>query len=234
MLQRFRQPILFVLLGAASFGLAFLARSSASRHTESPLVASPPSTAPDSVRLAAMGFKPGRQLVAYVFVSSDCSYCQLRDTKEAITSIRELFRRNNESGFRSATVVGVDLDTDIGAGLGYLNGIGLRSFDEISVGQSWLNENLVRLVWRDKTGPPSVPQVIILSRDMSAKLKPLNLSFGTDSVVGLLTGRKAILKWVQGGATIQGATPALSAPEVELQTTTVSELGAIPTGQAGR
>jgi hypothetical protein len=227
-MTRFRQFFLLVLLGAVSFGFAFVVKSGNFQHNAPQVVTRPPITAPESVRLAALGFNPGRQLVAYVFVSSDCSYCQQRDTKAAIASIRDAFRRNTKMGFRSVTVVGVDLDSDIPTGLSYINGIGLQNFDEISVGQAWLNENLVRLVWREKAAPASVPEVVLLSRDMRAKLKPLNLSFTTDSIVGVLTGRKAILKWVQGGATVEGALTALSAPDAQLETTSVSSLSTAP------
>lgn len=225
-MTRFRGLIL-ASLGAASFGFAFLAKSGVFRRAAGTAASTPSRAEPEPVGLAALGFTPGRQLVAYVFVSSNCSYCQLSDTKAAIASIRPLFRRNNRDGFRSATVVGVDLDADIGVGLSYLNGIGYGSFDEISVGRAWLNENLVRLVWRDRAGPASVPQVIILSRDMSAKLQPLNLNFTTDSVVGLLTGRKAILRWVDAGATVQAAAPAPTS-EAQLDTTSLGAPSTIP------
>lgn len=157
---------------------------------------------PSAVTLSDMGFEPGRQLVAFVLVSSDCSYCKQPDTKLGIAALRDRFRTNTSNGYRSATVVGVDLDLNLEVGLNYLRGIGLDQFDEISVGKSWLNENLVRLVWRDKAAPPSVPQVIIVSRDMNAKLKPLRVDFTTDSVLSVLTGRKAILSWVRAGAQV--------------------------------
>ena len=145
-MKRILPIALFVLVGLASFGLAYTLKTGAVTRSQNERTDLPPVTAPDSVRLRALGFSPGRQVVAFVLISSDCSFCQQADTKAAISSMRNLFRRSNSTEFRSATVVGVDLDSDLKLGLNYVGSLGLDNFDEISVGQSWLNENLVRLV----------------------------------------------------------------------------------------
>ena len=165
-------------------------------------------TAPDSVKLAAQGIVPGRQMIAYVLVSSTCGFCQRSDTKEALASLRETQKRSNVGSFASTSVIAIAIDPDFAKGLGYLEGVGLSSFDEISVGRGWMNEHLGHLVWRDSAGVAAVPQVIVLARDLSATLRPRMLvTIGRDSILMKLRGYKAIVEWVRGGAVVANLTP---------------------------
>lgn len=210
-----RRGELFVLaaIAAGAFAIAFIMR----RHNDESIVAAPVMqtalrNAPDSVRLSAMGITPGRQVLAFVLVSSRCGYCQKLETKRAIRSIRGLLAESSErEGYRSSTVVGVAVDADLHEGLQYITNIGFPSFDEISVGGAWLNEQLVRFVWRERTADAAVPQVVIVSRELTATPLPLRVRYGADSVIAVLGGNNALLAWVRSGATVSGAARAASA-----------------------
>lgn len=172
----------------------------------------PPASAPDSVHLAAMGVAPGRHLLAYVLVGSHCGYCQREDTKEAIRSIHTLMQRHKRDGFQAVTIIGVGVDADLREGLAYIDGVGLSSFDEVSVGNAWLNESLVHLVWRGIATEPAVPQVVLVARDLKATINPLLVKYGADSVLRVVNGYNELLEWVRGGVQIRGASDSQSRP----------------------
>lgn len=195
--------MVYTAIAVGSFSLAYFAKTWHGR-TVGLAQSVPPSSAPDSVRLSDMGINPGRQLVVYVLLSSRCGQCQRLDTRTAVRSLRELIRENNASAYKSAAVVVVAVD-ELSEGLDYINSIGLGSFDEVSVGSSWLNEHLVRLIWRDDTVKPIVPQILVISREMTAGLTPFRVGYGTDSVLAVLTGRKRLLEWARLGGTAGSA-----------------------------
>lgn len=201
--MRFSRHIaLIVLVTAASFLAAYSVQRSRTPPASRVARKSLPANAPDSVRLNWMGIRPGRQLVVYVLVGSHCGYCEMADTKEAIRAIKLLVRASSSGAFQSTTVVAVGVDSDLSEGLQYVSTIGLQHFDEISIGNAWLNDQLVRLVWRDSVATAAVPQVVLISRQMTAKPLPLVVHFGSDSVLRVVTGHKALLKWVHDGSQI--------------------------------
>ncbi|MEJ7813083.1 MAG: hypothetical protein WKG32_21915 [Gemmatimonadaceae bacterium] len=205
-----RRLSFLAVIAAISFAFAYM--SGRWREPAAGQTATIPRTAPDSVKLAAQGIVPGRQLIAYAVVSSRCGFCQRPDTKAALAALRAAQKRSNSGSFARTSVVGIAIDPDIAKGLGYLDGVGRGSFDEISVGRGWVNEHLGTLVWRDSAGVAAVPQVIVVARDLSAVLRPrMSVRIGRDSVLMRLVGYKAVVEWVQGGARVANATTELSA-----------------------
>jgi hypothetical protein len=104
--------------------------------------------------------------------------------------------------FSSTSVIGVAINTDIETGLKYLRTAGLESYDAISVGLGWRNEDVARLLWADTLRAVAVPRVVAVARQLSAKTDPVELRFGRDSVLMVLTGTDALLSWVNAGAPI--------------------------------
>lgn len=215
-----RQLAVLLAIAVGAFSLAYFVQSARARSTPRSTAAVRAKT-PDSVLLSGYGIKPGKQLIAYVLLSSHCGHCQRADTKAAVGSVHNLLRTNNAHGFRSTATVGVLIEGDLAEGLEYLNSIGLKNFDEISIGNAWLNEHLVKLVWRDKVTVAAVPQVILVARDISASLRPLTVTYGRDSVIAVLFGRDEVLEWVRRGASAIGI-EAVTAPENEHDTTLVN------------
>lgn len=159
--------------------------------------------APDSVQLAALGIRTGRELTAVVLVSSQCGFCQDPTTKKAIAQLRPALARRYGSTFRSIRIVGVALDRDILSGLDYLRSIGLDSFDEVSTGEGVLNTHQVNLIWRMGFGSPLVPQVLLVGRDLSATAKPFIVRYSPDSLIASYRGRTEVL--VLAGAAVSPA-----------------------------
>lgn len=152
-----------------------------------------------------MGIKPGRQLLAYVFVASRCGHCQRADTRTALRELPRKFKDAAAADFKAADVVVVALDANVDEGLAYLRTLGVHEFDEISIGRAWLNEHMTWWGWRSKVAEPAVPQVVLVSRDMAASYPPLSVRYTRDSVVAVLSGRNAVVEWVGGGADIADA-----------------------------
>jgi len=100
-------------------------------------------------------------------------------------------------------VVGVAINTDLGEGLGYLRGFGLDSFDEITTGGGWQNEEVIRWIQRSRTARAAAPLVIVVTRTMSAQLAPLTVSYSADSVLTVVQGRTALLDWIKSGAPLR-------------------------------
>lgn len=88
----------------------------------------------------------------------------------------------------------------------------------MQVGGGWLNEGAVRHVWRDAAVEGLVPQIILMSREMSAQLEPdVDLRFSSDSVLRVVRGGDELALWIASGLplhykTVVTATQAPSLP----------------------
>ena len=200
-MTRTREISLLIALAAVGFATAFAIKSRRSAMPRASSVAT--STSPEATELAALGLGSGRELVAYVLLSSHCDYCQRPETKEAVARIRTLLVQRHSHTFRSVKVVGVAVNSDIRDGFTYLNQVGLASFDEISVGSGWRNDEVVRLIWKNRLAEAAVPQVIVVSDSMKSSLNPLALAYAADTVLLVVSGVKALVKWVRDGVPLQ-------------------------------
>jgi hypothetical protein len=186
---------LFIVFTMASYRAATALR----RGT---VQAAPAAAAAVTVPAAARNpFKSGRYLLAYVLVASDCGYSTERLARKALRALPDSLRAVHGAAFTNVSVVGVALDEDLGAGIRFLKELGRsgRGFDEISVGKGWLNEQIVRLVWREGMATPSLPQVVLVARRVDARTYPRHIDTQRDSVLLTVTGRNDIVAWVSAG-----------------------------------
>lgn len=147
----------------------------------------------------------GAHLVAFVIGASDCGWSNLPEIREAFGVIRERMGAAYGNAYAHIEVVGVAIDEDLEAGLTYLSDIGGgtvgTAFDQIAVGGSWLNEQIVRFAWREGKAAASTPQVIVVERlvDTSSYSSESTIKTGDDLVVANARGRKGILRWLEQG-----------------------------------
>jgi hypothetical protein len=99
----------------------------------------------------------------------------------------------------SFAATGVALDWKLDSAVAYLRT--LADFDQWIVGQNWGNDAVVRLVWRDSTAIPAVPQLIVLERAVGERPRtdgrPGNVPyFGPERVVQRFISAAAISGWV--------------------------------------
>lgn len=98
--------------------------------------------------------------------------------------------------YASVFVIGVAVDLDLHIGLRYLESIGLDAFDQISIGSGWQNDNIVRLLRREKIAEAALPLIIVAQRGLSADLEPLRLVYSaSDTVMRVIQGGDAIVQW---------------------------------------
>lgn len=200
-------------MAAASFGSAFFAMRARNKQV---VVAPQPVArdAPDSIRLASVGIRPGPQLVVYVFATARCGYCQQEDTRQAFAAIRPTLRRVYGARYPKISVIAVAATPDVEEGLAYLRKLGVANFDEISAGNGWQNAHITQLIRREKFAEAAVPLVIVLTRSMSATARPTSLTFTPDSLITVVQGHAALLEWVGHGAPLvrTGTASAATAP----------------------
>ena len=147
----------------------------------------------------------GVHLIAFVITASDCGWSNHPQTKAALGSIRERMRSAYGDRYAHLEIVGVAIDEEPEAGLTFLSEIGggtvRTAFDQVAVGGSWLNEQVVRFVWREGKAVASTPQVIVVERlvDTSSYLSESTIKTGDDLVVANPRGSRDLLRWLEQG-----------------------------------
>lgn len=147
----------------------------------------------------------GTHLIAFVITASDCGWSSQPRTMRALGSIRERMRSAHGERYAHVGVVGVAIDEEPEAGLRFLSEIGggevRTAFDQIAIGGSWLNEHLVRFVWREGIAEAATPQVIVVERlvDTKSYLSDYTIRTGDDKVVATPSGSSDILQWLEQG-----------------------------------
>jgi hypothetical protein len=147
-----------------------------------------------SERAAAVGVTPGRQAWVYFFGSARCRSCSSPAMQRVISNLRTKVAEAWRGSFDTVRVIGVAVHTDIGEGLRYLRTFGDDAFDEISVGGGWENQNIAHFTRLfDMTA--AAPQLVVISRSMSAHFAPFRMEITPDTVRGVLLGNAAIQRW---------------------------------------
>jgi hypothetical protein len=85
------------------------------------------------------------------------------------------------------SAIGIALDWSLPVGMEYLRGF--ERFDEVLIGSNWLNTGVIRYVWRDLPGPPSLPQLIVIERTIDAGDK---LAIGPERVLIRAVGKEQL------------------------------------------
>lgn len=145
----------------------------------------------------------GTHLIAFVITESDCGWSALPSTMEAVGSIREALRSAYGDSYAQVTVVGVALDRNLDAGLRFLADLGKGrldgAFDQVSVGGSWLNEQVVQFVWRGGITQAAIPQVVVVERQVNTESYPATIGVQSDRLLVNPIGTAEITQWVREG-----------------------------------
>lgn len=193
---------LFVVAALLSHAMA-----TALRGGVAPAHAALEGTAADT--LVTAPFASGRYLAAFVFAASGCGFSSHPTTMEALRQVPGLLRAGAGAEFADVSVIGVALDVEPDTGVRFLRELehpGAR-FDEVSAGNSWMNEQAIRLMWRDGAAAPLLPQVVLIERQVDARMYPRHIEVRDDSVILNVVGRDDILRWVAEGAPLQFGGP---------------------------
>jgi hypothetical protein len=109
--------------------------------------------------------------------------------------IAELQRVASDRSMRLATL-GVGIDNRPEASLQYFAKLG--PFNELSVGRGWTNSSALKYLWGQFTGPPAVPQVLILERRLSDAGAIVRL-VESQQLLLRLVGTRSIRRWIDLG-----------------------------------
>lgn len=191
--------LVFAAAATATFATTRWARRVWNRIPPDPAATAAPAPSPGSVPYAS-----GRHLVAYIFVSSGCGFSSHPTTVGAVARIRRTLLERHSGRYAAISVVGVVIDSDLRDAFRYLDGVGdvSRAFDALSLGGEWLNDEIVRRVWRTEAITPSLPQVLLVERAVDATEYPARILVSADSTVWQVVGRDALIEWVETGTPI--------------------------------
>jgi hypothetical protein len=153
-------------------------------------------------------FEPanGTHLIVYVVGAAECGWSNHPSMLSAYKTIRNVLRTFHGSKYAQITVIGVAIDQDINVGLKYLSTAGggryEDAFDQIVVGGSWLNEEIVRFAWQERATKASTPQIVLVERPVSAEgyRQTYTLGVEKDRVLAVKIGAESILAWINQGA----------------------------------
>jgi hypothetical protein len=140
----------------------------------------------------------GREVVMVLVGSSTCDAATSPEIPAALDSIRRALSRHTLEQGAAFASVGVALDRDFAAGVGFLARLG--EFDEISIGRKWMNSHAVAHMWRDHPGRGATPQIIIIERDLQVEQSAIAVT--PDRVIARKVGVDNILEWARNGAPI--------------------------------
>jgi len=162
----------------------------------------------------------GKHLIAYVVTASDCGWSRLPAGMEAIRKLRAKMHDYHGKSYAQVSVVAVDIDEDLNAGWKFLgelgNGHPSDAFDQVIVGGSWLNEQIVRFVWREQIARPATPQVVLIERPVSTDtyVATSTIGVGDDTLVGAFAGANQITGWMKQGMPLDHAQETAAATRV--------------------
>ncbi|MDB4952229.1 MAG: hypothetical protein JWM27_4878 [Gemmatimonadetes bacterium] len=151
---------------------------------------------PSGSELPGIQLRPGtrhRELVAVLIATSECIGTRNPDFVPAVRAMKaELARRAAAQGL-TLRLVGVALDDQVADGLGLLNRVG--PFHEVSAGGNWLNTDAVAYIWRNRSHSTSVPQWVLLERDVA--LGRSEIGVAPDHVIAVVAGADKMRAWVR-------------------------------------
>jgi hypothetical protein len=140
--------------------------------------------------------RTGREVVMVFIGASFCGAHLQPGFPEAIEQAKLGLRRQAQargSGFRA---VGVSLDWEPDSALVFLRRFG--RWDEVSVGGNWVSEAALRYIWSDLPGPASVPQLLVIERQLENGETAVSVQ--GERLVRRLLGTDQIAAWVKSGA----------------------------------
>ena len=145
----------------------------------------------------------GKEVVMVFVGNSTCRASKEKGFPDAFERAKVAAARRARAEGKQFRVIGVALDIDPEVGLAFLRRFG--KFDELTLGGNWMNQDAVRYIWRDMPYRPSVPQVVLLEREIVKGKTVVTVS--PEREVRRLTGSDEIRRWGEAGAPFTGALP---------------------------
>ncbi len=139
----------------------------------------------------------GQELLMVFITASSCGASRDTELPALLERAKLLARASVKEEDESFRAVAVALDWDVATGYAFLERFG--QFDQVSVGANWMNEGSIKYIWRDVPGHATMPQVLLLSRNVVADSSGIHV--GPERLLRRLVGTEEIRRWVESGAT---------------------------------
>lgn len=133
-----------------------------------------------------------RQIAVVLLTSPDCSASDARAIGAVLRPYVDSVRARLASDSVEIRTIGVSVDRDPQRAFDHL--ALFMSFDEYAIGGDWTNTAAQRFAVSALSGPLGVPQVILISRHVSAH--PGNV-VGPDSLIARLLGVDGLTRWAR-------------------------------------
>ncbi|HEV7587485.1 MAG TPA: hypothetical protein VGO40_05095 [Longimicrobium sp.] len=158
---------------------------------------------PNAGYTPAYRFRTGTEVVMVFVGTSTCRATKEKGFPAVLERVKVAASRRAAAEGKQFRVIGVAMDNDTDVGLRFLRKFG--KFDELAVGGNWMNQEVVRYVWRDLPYRPSVPQLVVLEREIRKEKTVVWVS--PEREVRRLLGTDEIRRWGDAGAPFTGALP---------------------------
>lgn len=135
----------------------------------------------------------GTQVIAVFLVSSSCGASRYPALPEAVSRTFGRLHQEAASQGKAFHTIGVALDQQPKDGLAFLAKYG--PFDELLAGRGWYGMGSIYFMLRNLPGPLSLPQLLILERDVDSGLIA---RVSADRVITRRMGSQEILDFADG------------------------------------
>lgn len=142
-------------------------------------------------------YESGRALWLVLLTSSTCSSSRTPGFADSINRLLGELPSVASGEGKRVHRVGVSVDWNVQSGLRDLSRYG--TFDEIVVGNKWLNSAVIDLVWRTADGVSATPQLILLERQLDVDSAAVRISILQTELIERLVGAREIMEWIAQG-----------------------------------
>ena len=136
----------------------------------------------------------GRQLVVVYIGGSETN--SIREFAAAVRDMKPLLARQAAERKLPISIIGVSLDWEVEKSYARLQSMG--AWDEVVLGNNWINVGAQHYLWRRSDGKPVTPQVVVLERTITSRES--KLTFGDERRLAGFEGWDRIVEWVRSGA----------------------------------
>lgn len=188
MLRRPRWIAAAVVLGVGSFGGYFvMSGAAAPPKAPDPL---PPAPRAVAKYTPSRTFASGREVVLVFIGASFCGAHRKPGFPDAVENVKVALVERAKAQDSRFRVMGIALDWDPAEGYAFLGRFG--NFDQMAIGDNWLNESAVKYIWRDMPGRPAVPQILVIEREVVAGAA---INVRGEKLLKRVAGSDAIMAW---------------------------------------
>lgn len=135
------------------------------------------------------------QTVAVLLTAEFCGASRQEGFAESFRHAMSALEEQVDASGRHLVRIGVSVDHDPSRGFAFLEQFG--PFDEIIAGNNWFGTGALRFVWQDHPGPGTLPQVILMEREMVVDSTLQTVAVANERLLGRFAGVDQIRSWAQ-------------------------------------